>query len=426
MEGMTEKERLYLRELAKRQKEYASLPEMEEKKKAWFDLNMGRPAVPPVVVETGTFGQEIMPEGILRCESPKAREMEYRLLKQIREYEQIHDDKVVPGEYPVDYRVEVNEFGIPVEERHAVDAQGRSVGYEYHSPIRDLEEDFHLLKPASLKLDRKGTQEEVQLAREVLGDILPVTLRGIPPIIAMPWQASRLLGLEGMMLSMYDCPEAMHKLMEYLTDNQIRIMEAYEKEGILTLNNRNQETCMSSYGFTEELPRKAESSFRQEASQEDGGIRLKDIWIWAEAEETASISPEMFREFFLPYMARACSRMGLIYYGCCEPMEGNWPGLIQAIPNIRKVSVSPFSNQEQMGEMLRGTGIVFSRKPLANYLSIGSRLDEEAWKGHIQETLEAARGCQCEIIMRDIYQVGSLEKVRRAVELAKGLAANRS
>lgn len=427
MACVTHEERLYLRELAKRQKEYASLPEMEEKEKNWFDLNMGRPAVPPVVVETWTFDQDMMPEGILRCTSPEARKMEYRLLKQIREYELIHDDKVVPREYPVDYRVEVNEFGIPVEERHAVDAQGRSVGYEYHSPIQDLEEDFHLLKPASLKIDRERTEEEVQLAREVLGDILPVTLRGIPPIIAMPWQASRLLGLEGMMLSMYDCPDAMHELMAYLTDNQNRIMEAYEKEGILTLNNRNQETCMSSYGFTKELPLRVEGSPRQEDSPEgDGKIRLKDIWIWAEAEETASISPEMFEEFFLPYMARACSRMGLIYYGCCEPMERNWPGLIQAIPNIRKVSVSPFSNQEQMGEMLRGTGIVFSRKPLANYLSIDSSLDEEAWKGHIRETLEAARGCQCEIIMRDIYQVGSLEKVRRAVELAKGLAANRS
>ncbi len=434
MACITQKERLYLRELAKKQREYASLPEMEEKEKAWFDLNMGRPAVPPVVVETWTFGQDMMPEGILRCTSPKAREMEYRLLKQIREYELIHDDKVVPKEYPVDYRVEIDEFGIPVEERHAVDAQGRSVGYEYHSPIRDLEEDFHLLKPAALEIDRRGTQEEAQLAEEVLGDILPVTLRGIPPIIAMPWQASRLLGLEGMMLSMYDCPKAMHMLMAYLTENQIRIMEAYEREGILTLNNRNQETGMSSYGFTEELPRGREEGIRQAAfrkeegsgravfSKEEGGNCLGDIWLWAEAEETASISPEMFREFFLPYMARACSRVGLIYYGCCEPMERNWPGLVQAIPNIRKVSVSPFSNQEQMGEMLRGTGIVFSRKPLANYLSIAGSFDEDAWTDHIRETLQAARGCQCEIIMRDIYQVGNLGKVRRAVELAKGLA----
>ena len=73
---ITENERFYLRELAKKQMEYAHLPEMEEKKKMWYDLNMGRPVAPPVVVESWTFEQDIMPEYICQCTSPLAREME--------------------------------------------------------------------------------------------------------------------------------------------------------------------------------------------------------------------------------------------------------------------------------------------------------------------------------------------------------------
>lgn len=63
--------------------------------------------------------------------------------------------------------------------------------------------------------------------------------------------------------------------------------------------------------------------------------------------------------------------------------------------------------------------MVFSRKPYANYLGVESRLDEEAWTKHIKETLDAAKGCQCEFIMRDVYRVRDLEDVRRAVEIVR-------
>lgn len=408
---ITGTERAYLRELAKRQLEYSCLPEMEDKKENWMRLNTGRRAVPPVVVETDTFRQDMVPDSMLHCQGKKAREIEYELLKNIRQFELLQDDKVIPGTFRVPYCVEIDEFGIPVEEHHATDAKGRNVGYEYKSPIQDLEEDFELLKPSEVKIDWEKTRKNREFVQEILGDILPVEMVGIPPIIAMPWQVSRLLGLENMMVSMYDCPEAMLRLMDYLTENQIRVMHRYQTEGILTLNNGDHDTCLSSPGFTDRLPQSGQNQ-----------VMLKDIWMWAEAEETASISPDMFREFFLPYMAKACQEVGLIYYGCCEPMQLVWQDVIKAIPNIRKVSISPWSDQQQMGEMLRGTDVVFSRKPFANYLGVDTTFDEEAWKCHIAETLQAARGCQCEIIMRDIYQVPDLDSVRRAVKIAKQMA----
>ncbi|MBI2505709.1 MAG: hypothetical protein HYW07_21050, partial [Candidatus Latescibacteria bacterium] len=55
-------ERLYLRELARKQAEYAALPVMAERKQMWYDLNDGKPEVrPPVVIETGTFDRDFMP-----------------------------------------------------------------------------------------------------------------------------------------------------------------------------------------------------------------------------------------------------------------------------------------------------------------------------------------------------------------------------
>ena len=48
---VTEKERAYLRELAKRQREYANLPENKEKERLWYLHNRLRGERPMVVME---------------------------------------------------------------------------------------------------------------------------------------------------------------------------------------------------------------------------------------------------------------------------------------------------------------------------------------------------------------------------------------
>jgi hypothetical protein len=70
-------ERTYLRDLAKRQAEYAALPIMAAREQMWYDLNEGRPgARPPVVVETWTFDRDFMPESLFRCDSKAGRTVE--------------------------------------------------------------------------------------------------------------------------------------------------------------------------------------------------------------------------------------------------------------------------------------------------------------------------------------------------------------
>ena len=73
-----------------------------------------------------------------------------------------------------------------------------------------------------------------------------------------------------------------------------------------------------------------------------------------------------------------------------------------------------------MGEALRGTGIVFSRKPDPNLVGVGVNLDEGAWSAHIRETLDAARGVNVEFIIIDVYTLhGNIGKLHRAIELAR-------
>ena len=51
---VTEKERAYLRELAKRQREYANLPENKEKERLWYLHNRLQGERPMVVMEDYT------------------------------------------------------------------------------------------------------------------------------------------------------------------------------------------------------------------------------------------------------------------------------------------------------------------------------------------------------------------------------------
>lgn len=70
-------ERTWLRELARRQAEYAALPVMEQRRAMWYALNDGAPnARPPVIIETWTFDRDFMPDSLLRCTSEAGRSIE--------------------------------------------------------------------------------------------------------------------------------------------------------------------------------------------------------------------------------------------------------------------------------------------------------------------------------------------------------------
>ena len=148
-------------------------------------------------------------------------------------------------------------------------------------------------------------------------------------------------------------------------------------------------------------------------------IRQSDLWNCSNSQETVGVSPRMFHEFCFPYYRDVCEPMGLLYYGCCEPAHPFWDDIRQ-LPHLKKVSISRWCDQAFMGEALRGTEVVFSRKPDPNFLSVDKTLDEDAWAGHIRETLDATRGCFVEFIVRDVYTVhGNLNNARRAVEIAR-------
>jgi hypothetical protein len=127
----------------------------------------------------------------------------------------------------------------------------------------------------------------------------------------------------------------------------------------------------------------------------------------------------MYNEFCYPYYRDAVAPLGRLYYGCCEPVHSFWKDIGQ-LPHLKKVSIPRWCDQRLMSDRLRGTDVVFSRKPDPNFLGVDETLNEEGWTAHIAETLDLTQGVAVEFIIRDVYTVhDNLQKPRRAVELAR-------
>ena len=151
-------------------------------------------------------------------------------------------------------------------------------------------------------------------------------------------------------------------------------------------------------------------------------IATHDVWGYMDSQESVGMSPDMFDEFFFPYYREVASLFGLLSYGCCEPVHTCWEKSLRRLPNLRKVSISPWCDETKMGEALRGSRTIYHRKPSPNFIGVGRDLDEEAFTRHICHTLECARGCRLEFSFRDVYTLeGNRDKPRRAVQLIREL-----
>ena len=411
---LSAEERTYLRKLARQQADLAARPVMQTRRQQWTDLNDGVPGTrPPFVIETWTFDRDFLPDRLLQCASEYGRNLERQFLRNLRHQEILNDDHVCPDTIDMGWHAWCNEFGIDIPTEYKKDSEGVVTGYHFTCPITDLSEGFDMVKPSTFFLDREKTLAEKAFLEETFGDILPVAIRsGVYGNTYLTQRLMRLMSMETFFMAMYDCPDKLHSLMGLLRDNAIRMCRWAEAEGLLVLNNGNQCTCGTCFNFTTQLPRR---------TVVPGQVKLSDMWAGMDSQETVGVSPKLFHEFCFPYYRDLAELFGLVYWGCCEPVDPIWKLSISQLPNLKAVSISRWADQRYMVEALDGKGIVYSRKPNPNLLGVDINLNEAAWAAEIRSTLEIAAGknVPVEFVVRDVYSFhGNLAKAGRAVEIA--------
>jgi hypothetical protein len=220
----------------------------------------------------------------------------------------------------------------------------------------------------------------------------------------------KLIGPENMMFWAYDEPDQIHRIMRYLCDERIKFFNWMDEEKLLDFNSDSQCSCPSSYGYVPDLP----------AVGTDKPVEMKDCWVWCESQETSTVSPDMFNEFYLPYLAEVSNMFGLAYYGCCEPVDDRIEHIKKALPGLRTVSISGWNDFEKIGAAL-GSDYVHSKKPNPAFIS-GKEADWESARKDLEASVAACPAGNMELVVRDVYDIGDdMSRLPEWVEMAKSV-----
>jgi len=395
-----------LRKLAGRMREIADLPEQKKRQQRLYDLNGLKPDRPIILCFPEGAWVELVPESVIECADPLLRLWEISLRQKIYWWEKIRDDHTLEPYFNLSWDFDRGDMGVVAPKTQGADRGS----FVWDPPLKDLENDMAKLHFRRPTVDREKTKNRVALADSIFGDLLTVRVRGY---LAYWWSmgltgtAIELIGLENLMLYMYDKPAALHRLMAWLRDEHINYIEWIEKEGLITQNNRDDYTGSGGVAYTHELP---------QADWKPGRpVRLKDVWGFSESQETVGISPAMFSEFIFPYQLPILEKFGLNCYGCCEGVHERLDYILK-IPRLRRISVSPWANQEILAQRL-GKKYVFSRKPNPSQICVS--FDEKAIRDDLRTTLAIAGHGVLEIIMKDTHTVEHKpERITRWVEIA--------
>jgi hypothetical protein len=414
-----------LRALAARWMAHAADPVMAERRRQWRAIKDLKMEQPMILMETCML-PDYIGQDELACRDPYLRNIEKSLLEIVRHADEIGDDIVVDPYFRIPWEIEIGDYGLPIEAYHAVGADGRDLAYSFDFSLR-TPADADKLHERERRVDRELSHARHELLQEIFGDILPVRLGGFDPFDPdpgyRPWLGNlfggltmnlfKLCGNDRLLYWLYDEPDAIRKIMQVIYDDRAAHFEWLEREGLLYCNTDTWMPCPGSYGYVSDLP---------ETTVDARDVRRSDCWVWVESQESEPISPKMFADFFLPYIAEVARPFGLAYWGCCEGLDDRFEFIAKAVPNLRAVSVSGWSDLRKMAELL-GKRYVYSRKPTPAYVS-GANPDWERAEKDMRETFAATRaaGCNLEICFRDIYTVnGDRPRLAKWVEMARAL-----
>ena len=404
---ISDKDRNVLRRLAGRVAELAALPEQEEKRKLWYKVNALEPTRPVIHCDPEGGWREIVTDEMLECEGDPWRGRERQLRQTIFWGEKMGDDRVIEPHIDVGCLSARTGFGIEEVRKESADAHG---AYGIETALASYDDaDFGQLRFPVITVDRQATRQRLEQFEELFGDLLTVRYRnGWWWTLGMTWDVVKLRGLTQFMLDMYDHPEGLHRLMAFLRDANMKMLDFLEAENLLSLNNDGTYVGSGGYGYTNELPQQDFDGER---------VRCMDMWGFCESQETVGVSPELFEEFVFPYQLPIMERFGLNCYGCCEPIDKRWH-VVKRFPRLRRVSVSPWADLADMAEYL-GDRYLFSLKPNPSPLSRPT-LNEDEVRKSLREAFEITRGCRVEVHMKDCHTIGhNPDNVMRWTRIAR-------
>jgi len=390
---VTQKDKEVIRGLALEYAEIAALPAQEETRGLWRALNGLKPKRPMVMIDQVCWNELESDETLqLRCEDEESRVYEQRLRRKLYQWRHFRADMVAEPYILVPKAIVNAGYGLEVQEERLIGDPTNDVLSHKYIDILQTDEDVEKITIPTVSHNEAETARRVALAEELFDGILPVYAEGADVPVQVWDPISMLKGVENALYMLVDEPELVHKLVSRMVWSFSGMLDQLEAQGLLP----TRQTLVHCTGaYTNELPK---------PDAIPGKSRTCDIWTFGLAQMFSTVSGEMHQEYELSYVNDLFARFGLVYYGCCDPLDRKMQ-YVEKIPNLRKVSMSPWVDIRRGAEGIAGK-FVFSRKPNPAFLATDTfdealvRADLEAVKAVCDET-----GCPLELILKDISTI---------------------
>lgn len=385
---MTDRE--ILRDLAQRYAELAADPVMDERRRLHCAVNDNHMIRPVVLLEELPW-HELNVDGslTLQCSDPWLRQVEQYMRRTLFRHRYFPADSIVRPTLPVEKVIHSSGNGIVVrEEVKESDLRSNIVSHEYEDQFAQ-DEDLEKLHMETITYDSAETERRRRMLEEMVGDIVPVALKGVSWFPVVTWDdISMYRGVTPILYDLVDRPEFSHALVEMLTRIQLDKLRQYEELGLLD-DEPDELHCTSAR--TSDLPK----------AQPGEKVTRRNIWGRGAAQVFATVGKAMHDEYDIDYMIRTIGTCGLSYYGCCEPLDKKID-IVSRIPNLRKISITPWADVDVAAEAIEGRYVVAS-KPNPAAVAVDN-LDVPALRSEIGRILNACsrNGCSCDLVLKDI------------------------
>lgn len=405
-----------IHELAEKVNVISNQPRYEKARRLWTDHNDLKAGTEPLIwvcPDDDGGWLELVPYSSLKTEDPDLQVLEHRLRKLIYQHENFDDDYVqepvlrfdIPGEYTghtFGDAAQEYAWGIPVRSQRVTNGAYHLDNYldseENVERLLQHEVDF---RPDTAECERLS--EKYTNAVEGLIDI-QFTVPYVTLVQSVYIELVHLRGLTELMLDLYDNPEWLHKILDHMSASKVRLLDRLEQSNMLYDNRSNVYTGSGGLGYTS-------------YNEGDHSCKLSNMWGFADTQEFSDVSPEMFGEFAIAYQKRGLNKFGLISYGCCEPLTNKFDIIFSSLPNIRRLSISPWADVNIAAEKIKDKA-VFSWKPNPSLVCNG--IDEPSMSKMLAETAKATKDCVTEIILKDIRTCGGTpENLQKFIRMAR-------
>lgn len=390
---MTQADRDVLRTLAHEVAEIADLPVQQEARALWRALNGLQPVRPMALIDELPWHEmEVDGELTLLTRDETARRFERSLRQTLYTWRHMPLDMVVEAAIDIPKVIRTSGFGIGIRETTlATDPHNEIVSHGYIDQLVDAGSVERIRAPV-VELDAEATAALEAKAHEVFDGILDVRMQGWLPSFELWDDIVNWRGAQTVLFDLAARPDHMHEIASRYTDARLEMLDQLEEKGLL---GRDQALIHCTGAWSDELP---------VAGYDPGRPQARDLWTHGMAQILGSVSPQMFEEFEVPYASRWYARFGLAYYGCCDPLHER-VHLVRRIPNVRKISMSPWADVEVGAEAIGGDYVV-SYKPNPALVARQS-WHPRAMEDDLRRVVEICRraGSPLEITLKDISTV---------------------